>query len=192
VTGRAHYFRSPAELRAWLAEHHERAEELLVGFHKTSTGKPSVTWPQSVDEALCFGWIDGIRRSVDADRYTIRFTPRRPGSIWSQKNIARLRELDDEGRVHASGRTAFDARDERRTRRYSFEQDNVELTREQEREFRADKEAWAYFQAQPPSYRKPAIWWVVSAKKTETRARRLAALMDDSAHGLRVKHLRRT
>jgi uncharacterized protein YdeI (YjbR/CyaY-like superfamily) len=192
VAARARYFRSQVEFRAWLREHHASADEVLVGFHKTATGKPSMTWAQSVDEVLCFGWIDGLRKSVDDDRYTIRFTPRRERSIWSQKNITRFRELDAAGLVHSAGRAAFDARDEERTRRYSFEQGRAELPRDQEREFRANKAAWAFFQSQPPSYRKPAIWWVISARKEDTRARRLAALIDDSANGVRIRQLRRT
>jgi uncharacterized protein YdeI (YjbR/CyaY-like superfamily) len=192
VATRARYFRSPEEFRKWLREHHESADAVLVGFHKAATGRPTMTWAQSVDEALCFGWIDGIRKSVDEGRYTIRFTPRRERSIWSQKNIMRFRELDDAGMVHAAGRAAFEARDEDRTRQYSFEQDQAKLTREQERAFRADTKAWEFFRSQPPSYRKPAIWWVVSAKQEATRARRLAILIHDSANGLRIKPLRRT
>ena len=192
MTERARYFPSQDEFRAWLREHHASADELLVGFHKTATRTPSMTWAQSVDEALCFGWIDGIRKRVDDDRYTIRFTPRRPRSIWSQKNIARFRELDTSGRVRAAGRKAFESRDEGRTRQYSFEQDKAELTAVQSRAFRANRKAWEFFRSQPPSYRAPAIWWVVSAKKEETRARRLAQLIDDSANGVRIKQLRRT
>jgi uncharacterized protein YdeI (YjbR/CyaY-like superfamily) len=188
---RPRYFASIAEFRAWLEEHHDSADELVVGFHKRATGKPSMTWSDAVDEALCFGWIDSIRKSVDADRYTNRFTPRRPNSIWSQKNIARFRELEAAGRVALPGKRAFEARDEARTRQYSFEQEKANFTREQARTFRANEKAWAFFQAQPPSYRKPATWWVISAKKEETRARRLATLIDDSAHGRRIAPLQR-
>jgi uncharacterized protein YdeI (YjbR/CyaY-like superfamily) len=191
VAARPKFFATPDEFRAWLAQHHDTADELLVGFHKKASGTPSLTWPESVDEALCFGWIDGVRRSVDDDRYTIRFTPRRARSIWSQKNLARYRELDAEGRVQPAGRDAFESRDEARTRQYSFEQDAAEFTPAQAKAFRANKAAWAFFRAQPPSYRKPATWWVVSAKKEETRARRLATLIDDSARGERIKQLRR-
>jgi uncharacterized protein YdeI (YjbR/CyaY-like superfamily) len=185
------FFASPEKLRAWLAEHHDTADELLVGFHKKATGKPSITWKESVDEALCFGWIDGVRRTIDADRYTIRFTLRRTRSIWSQVNIARAKELIADGRMQPAGLRAFEGRDEERTRQYSFEQDKANFTRAQEREFRANKEAWVFFESQPPSYRKPATWWVISAKKEDTKARRLATLIDDSAHGLRIKHLTR-
>jgi uncharacterized protein YdeI (YjbR/CyaY-like superfamily) len=189
---RPRFFATPAKLRAWFEQHHATGDELLVGYHKVGTGTPSVTWAESVDEALCFGWIDGVRRSIDSDRYTIRFTPRRARSIWSQKNLARYRELDRAGRVTAAGRRVFEARDEARTRQYSFEQERAEFTREQARAFRAHAKAWKFFQSQPPSYRKPATWWVVSANKEETRARRLATLIADSAAGLRVKPLRRS
>lgn len=185
------FFATPEELRAWFVDHHDAHDELLVGFHKKATGTPCITWAESVDEALCFGWIDGVRRSLDDNRYTIRFTPRRARSIWSAKNLVRFRELTDEGRVKPAGKRAFEARDEARTNQYSFEQANPALTRTQEREFRANKKAWAFFQTQPPSYRKPAIWWVVSAKKDDTKARRLTTLIDDSEHERRIKQLRR-
>jgi uncharacterized protein YdeI (YjbR/CyaY-like superfamily) len=191
VVVRPRFFATPELLRAWFEARHTTNDELLVGYHKVGSGRPSVTWAQSVDEALCFGWIDGVRRSLDAQRYTIRFTPRRARSIWSQKNIARYRELEAEGRVHDAGRRAFEERDEARTRLYSFEQDEAAFTKEQTRTFRANRKAWDFFQSQPPSYRTPATWWVVSAKKDETRARRLATLIADSANGLRIKPLRR-
>jgi uncharacterized protein YdeI (YjbR/CyaY-like superfamily) len=191
VAVRARFFATPELLRAWFEAHHATDDELLVGYHKVGSGQPSVTWAQSVDEALCFGWIDGVRRSVDAQRYTIRFTPRRARSTWSRKNIARYHELEVEGRVHDAGRRAFEARDEARTRQYSFEQDRAAFTKEQTRTFRANRKAWDFFQAQPPSYRTPATWWVVSAKREETRARRLATLISDSADGQRIKPLRR-
>jgi uncharacterized protein YdeI (YjbR/CyaY-like superfamily) len=191
VAPKPRFFGTPEELRAWFVEHYDAADEVLVGFHERATRTPCITWAESVDEALCFGWIDGVRRSLDENRYTIRFTPRRARSIWSAKNLARFRELTDEGRVEPAGKRAFETRDEARTNQYSFEQETLALTRAQEREFRANKKAWAFFQTQPPSYRKPAIWWVVSAKKDETKARRLATLIDDSQRGLRIKQLRR-
>jgi uncharacterized protein YdeI (YjbR/CyaY-like superfamily) len=191
VVAKPRFFASPEKLRAWFAKSHQTADELLAGFHKKATGKASITWAESVDEALCFGWIDGVRRSIDENSYTIRFTPRRARSIWSAKNIARFHELAAEGRVEPAGQRAFDERDVARTNQYSFEQERVSFDRAQAREFRANKKAWAFFQSQPPSYRKPAIWWVVSAKKEETRARRLATLIDDSETGLRIKQLRR-
>lgn len=188
---RPRFFATPDQLRAWFDQHHATDDELLVGFHKVGTGRRSVTWAESVDEALCFGWIDGVRRRIDDDRYTIRFTPRRARSIWSQKNLARYAELDAEQRVQPPGRRAFEARDEARTRQYSFEQERAEFTRAQAKAFRANREAWAFFRSQPPSYRKPATWWVVSAKREETQARRLATLIADSARGERIKQLRR-
>ena len=191
MTPKPRFFASPEKLRAWFAEHHATSDELLVGFHKRATGKKSITWSESVDEALSFGWIDGVRRSIDDTCYTIRFTPRRARSIWSAKNIARFHELAGEGRIEPAGQRAFDERDVARTNQYSFEQERVSFDREQMRAFRSNKEAWEFFQSQPPSYRKPATWWVISAKKDETKARRLATLIDDSQHGLRIKQLRR-
>ena len=187
----ARYFSRPAQLREWFEQHHADADELLVGYHKRGTGKPTVTWPESVDEALCFGWIDGVRRSVDDDRYTIRFTPRRARSIWSKKNLARMEELIAAGRVHPAGLHTYESRDHARTNQYSFEQAHTALDADQERSFRANKKAWAFFSQQPPSYRKPAIWWVVSAKRADTKARRLSTLIEDSAHGRRIKQLAR-
>ena len=187
----ARYFSSPAQLRQWFDRHHADADELLVGYHKRSTGRATVTWPESVDEALCFGWIDGVRRSVDDERYTIRFTPRRARSIWSKKNLARMDELIAEGRVHPAGRRVFESRDRERTNQYSFEQEHTAFDADQERAFRANKRAWRFFSAQPPSYRRPATWWVVSAKRADTKARRLATLIDDSANGRRIKLLTR-
>jgi uncharacterized protein YdeI (YjbR/CyaY-like superfamily) len=186
------FFAAPSEFRAWLDEHHERASELLVGFHKKATGRPSMTWPESVDEALCFGWIDGVRRSLRPDAYTIRFTPRKPLSTWSAVNIARARELIAAGRMRPAGLRAFEARTDDRSAIYSYEQrQEAKLAPEEERELRAEERAWEFFRAQPPSYRKTAIWWVVSAKRDETRRRRLGTLIEDSATGLRIRQLRR-
>ena len=184
------YFDSPDEFRAWLEEHHATATELVVGFHKTHTGRPSMTWTQSVREALCFGWIDGIRRSLGDESYSIRFTPRKPRSIWSSRNIQHVEELIREGRITPAGLAAYEARTPERTGVYAFEQRHTaRLEPEHEEEFRADPAAWEFFQAQPPSYRKTAIYWVVSAKREETRARRLAQLIEDSAAGRRLAQL---
>ena len=177
------YFATQADFRSWLARHHDSADELLVGFHKKGSGKPSITWPESVDQALCYGWIDGVRRSLGESGYTIRFTPRRVGSIWSAKNVSRARELIRLGMMAAPGLRTFNARDPRKTNRYSFEQKKATLGREFERRFRANARAWKYFQSRPPSYRKPATWWVISAKKEETRVKRLGILIKDSAAG---------
>jgi uncharacterized protein YdeI (YjbR/CyaY-like superfamily) len=185
------FFATPAAFRAWLEANHETAGELLVGFHKRGSGKPSITWPESVDEALCFGWIDGVRRSIDETSYTIRFTPRRERSRWSDVNVRRAKELLRLGLMRPAGRRAFEKRDETDAA-YSYEQRHAaELDPESERAFRANAAAWAYFQSRPPWYRRTAIHWVTSAKKDETRRARLATLIDDSAHERHIKPLRR-
>jgi uncharacterized protein YdeI (YjbR/CyaY-like superfamily) len=179
------YFASPAEFRAWLEKHHATATELWVGFHKRHTGRPSLAWPESVDEALSFGWIDGIRKSVDADRYTIRFTPRKPKSNWSNVNIRRIEELSKLGLVAPAGWKAFEERDTKRD--YSYEETRQRsFTAEQEKTFRANRKAWAFFEKQPPGYRKTLIYWVTSAKKEETRTTRLQKLIEASAAGRRI------
>ena len=186
------YFATPAEFRAWLEEHHADADELLIGFHKKASGRPSITWPESVDEALCFGWIDGVRRGVDADSYSIRFTPRRKRSIWSTVNVKRARELIESGRMTPAGLAAFEARTEERSGVYSFERaEEPRLDGEREARFRANPGAWEWFHAQPPWYRRAALHWVLSAKREETRERRLATLIEDSAAGRTVKPLTR-
>lgn len=167
------FFEGPADLREWLEANHAAAPVLWVGFHKKATGRPSITWDESVDEALRFGWIDGIRKSLSDASYAIRFTPRKPGSIWSSKNIRRTHELIAAGLMMPAGLRAFEKRSEDKARQYSFEQGRVALGSEYERRFRDNEKAWAFFQAQPPSYRKTATWWVVSAKREETRLRRL-------------------
>jgi uncharacterized protein YdeI (YjbR/CyaY-like superfamily) len=178
-------------LRGWLEAHHAASRELLVGYHKKGSGSPSITWAESVDQALCFGWIDGVRRRLDDVRYTIRFTPRAAGSTWSAKNIARVAELTEMGLMRPAGLAAFERRTEARSAIYSFEKGEVELGRAYERRFRADRAAWTFFKSKPPSYRRAATWWVVSAKREETRSRRLATLIDDSANGLLIKEMRR-
>jgi uncharacterized protein YdeI (YjbR/CyaY-like superfamily) len=185
------FFATPEEFRAWLERNHASADQLVVGFWKKGTGRPSITWEESVVEALRYGWIDGVRRSLDDDAYTIRFTPRRPNSIWSAKNLKTMRALIDEGRVAPAGLAIYQARNEAKTNRYSFEREHVAFDDAQEREFRKQRKAWDFFQSQPPSYRKPATHWVVSAKKPETRAKRLAQLIADSAAGLRIAQMRR-
>lgn len=185
------FFATPAHFRRWLERNHAKADELWVGFHKKSTGKPSITWPESVDEALCFGWIDGLRRTVDAGSYCIRFTPRRSGSTWSAVNIRRAKALIKDGRMMPAGLAAFEQRDEARAVRYSYERAAATLSPDFERRLRANKKAWTYFQAQPPGYRKTAAWWIVSATKEETRLRRLQTLIDHSAAGRPVPPLTR-
>jgi uncharacterized protein YdeI (YjbR/CyaY-like superfamily) len=186
------YFATPADFRAWLAANHASAPELLVGFYKVDSGKPSITWPQSVDQALCFGWIDGVRRSLGADAYTIRFTPRRPRSIWSAVNTRRFAALEAEGQVAAAGRAAFAAREAKRAGVYSFEQAKPPaLAPAQRKLLRANAKAWAFFNSRPPWYQRTATHWVVSAKKPETRDKRLQTLIADSAAGRTIGPLTR-
>lgn len=190
--GTAVYFDSPAAFRRWLEAHHDSADELFVGYHKAHTGRPSLSWPESVDEALCFGWIDGIRRRVDDDRYTIRFTPRRRHSIWSLVNIRRVAVLTADGRMQPSGLRAFEARRDDRSGVYAFERPApAALDAVDERRFKTHRKAWTFFQSQPPGYRTTAMHWVTSAKKAETREKRLATLIADSEAGLRIASLRR-
>ncbi|MCC6626519.1 MAG: YdeI/OmpD-associated family protein [Chloroflexi bacterium] len=186
------FFTTPAEFRAWLAANHETGRELWVGFYKKGSGRSSITWPEAVDEALCFGWIDSVRRSVDADSYANRFTPRQPRSTWSAVNIQRVEELTRLGRMRPAGLTAFAARTAARSGTYSFEQRaTVALGEDYERRFRANQAAWDFFQAQAAGYRRTASWWVISAKREETRLRRLATLIDDSAQGRAIALLAR-
>lgn len=186
------FFATPSEFRAWLEEHHDQVRELWVGFYKKGSGKPSISWPEAVDEALCFGWIDGVRKGIDDARYTIRFTPRKPRSIWSAVNIARVAELTRLGRMHPAGLLAFERREAERSGIYAYEQKDVpELDPSSEEQFRANGKAWDFFQAQASWYRRTAAWWVVSAKKEETRRKRLAALIADSEQGRTIPSLTR-
>jgi uncharacterized protein YdeI (YjbR/CyaY-like superfamily) len=186
------YFAIPDEFRAWLGEHHADETELWVGYYKKGSGRPSLTWPETVDEALCFGWIDGVRKSVDEESYAIRFTPRRVRSIWSAVNVKRVQELTDRGRMRPAGLKAFAERDEERSGVYAHEQGaSAELGAEFEELFRANEAAWTFFQTQPAGYRKTATWWVVSAKKDETRRKRLGILIEDSAQGRTIRPLTR-
>jgi uncharacterized protein YdeI (YjbR/CyaY-like superfamily) len=185
------FFRSQSELRRWLEAHHDTARELWVGFYKKHAKREGITYAEAVDEALCFGWIDGVRKSVDDSSYMNRFTPRKPRSIWSAVNIKRVGELAERGRMRPPGLAAFAARDEARSRVYAYEQRSQGLGPEYEREFRANERAWTFFEAQPPWYRRTSAWWVVSAKKEETRRRRLAALIECSAQGATIPQLTR-
>ena len=181
------FFASPAEFRDWLEANHDRETELVVGFHKKSSGKPSMTWSESVDEALCFGWIDGVRRSLDAERYTIRFTPRKPISIWSNVNVAKVEALLEADRMRPAGLAAWKRRDPERSGIYAFErQSPAEFDAEAERRFRRARGAWRFFQEQPPGYRRLATHYVTSAKRPETRERRLTVLIEHSARGERL------
>lgn len=185
------YFPDPVAFRAWLEANATSAGELLVGFFKRGSKRPSMTWPESVDEALCTGWIDGVRRRVDEESYTIRFTPRRPRSIWSAVNIARVAELTKQGRMRPAGIAAFNKRTDARSGIYSYEQrEAATFDADAERKFAGAPGAWDFFQAQPPSYRRLATHWALSAKRSETREKRLTTLVADCAAGLRLKQFR--
>ena len=179
------FFATAADFRAWLERHHRTADELLVGFRKKHTGKPSIDWPEARDQALCFGWIDGVRQSLGPDSYTIRFTPRRPGSVWGKVNVARFAALKAEGAMTPAGEREFAAGKENRSH-YSYESEARELAPDEIAQFQANAAAWQDWAQRPPGYRKVAVHWVTSAKKPETRARRLSTLMEDSAHGRKI------
>jgi uncharacterized protein YdeI (YjbR/CyaY-like superfamily) len=174
------YFKNPGDFRKWLSKNHDRQHELMVGFYKVGSGRPSITWPESVDEALCYGWIDGIRRRIDDESYSIRFTPRKPTSTWSAVNIRRVAELKEKGLMQPAGLAAFERRKENRSGIYAYEQRTADLPAEYEKQMKKNKPAWNYFTAQPASYRKAANWWVVSAKRDETRQKRLRELIEYS------------
>lgn len=177
------FFDSPEAFREWLALNHDKATELLVGFHKRGTGRPSLTWPESVDQALCFGWIDGIRRSLGAESYTIRFTPRKKDSTWSHVNIKRVAALIEQGLMQPAGLQAFEARKTERSGAYSFENRRIQLDSTYEQRFRANEKAWSWFQSQAPWYRRTAAFWVMDAKREETRQRRLESLITECEAG---------
>ncbi len=180
------YFPTPADFRAWLSQHHASATELVVGFHKVGSGTPSMTWTESVREALCFGWIDGVRRSVDAERYTIRFTPRRRGCNWSAVNVKHVEELTAAGRMQPAGILAFEARMANKTGVYAFEQRSAELPEPYAGRLAADTKAATFFASLPAGYRKQAMWWIVSAKREATREARLSTLIACCARGERL------
>jgi len=176
------FFKSPADFRNWLGKNHAVEHELWVGFYKKDSGKPSITWPQSVDEALCFGWIDGIRKSIDGVSYMIRFTPRKPISTWSAVNIRRVAELKGKGLMRPAGLKAFELRREYRSGIYSYEQRSVELPDPYLKQLKKHKAAWRFFEAQTASYRKNVNWWILGAKREETRQKRLAELIEHSTN----------
>lgn len=180
------FFGTPAELRAWFAKFHAKETELWVGFHKRATDKPSVTWSESVDEALCVGWIDGIRKRIDADTYKIRFTPRKPTSIWSRINMDKVAALKKAGRMREAGLKAFEKRRPNKVGIYSYEQRKPELDDPYRATLRRNKAAWIFFEAQPPSYRKVIAWWIHSAKREETRLARMQKLVAASERGKRL------
>ncbi len=184
------FFATPAEFRAWFDGHHEAGGELLVGFYKKGSGKPSITWPEAVDEALRVGWIDGVRKSIDAESYSIRFTPRKPRSIWSAVNMGRVAELTRLGRMRDAGLKAFEKRSAEKSAIYAYEQRQAaELDEAHESRFRANQSAWDWFQAQAAWYKRTATWWVVSAKKEETRLKRLTLLIECSEQEKKIDQL---
>lgn len=190
--GSPRFFSAPARFRAWLEKNHESASELWVGYHRTGSGRPSITWPNSVDEALCYGWIDGVRKTVDGTSYMIRFTPRRPDSIWSNVNIAKMEKLLAEGRVAPAGITAYARRSAKRSGVYEYEKGELRDRSTSEfddavlRVFKRERAAWRFLESQPPYYRKMMAFWIMSAKRPETRAKRLGKLIEHSARGERV------
>jgi uncharacterized protein YdeI (YjbR/CyaY-like superfamily) len=180
------FFKTPDTFRKWLAAHHANAKELWVGFYKKGSGKASITWPESVDEALCFGWIDGIRKSIDEDSYKIRFTPRKPGSVWSAVNIRNVEKLNKENRMQPAGLKAFAVRRENRSGIYSYEQRSAELVEPYLGMLKRNQAAWKFFESQPAGYRKQMNWRIVSAKQEETRLKRLYKLIEESAQQRRL------
>ena len=186
------HYKTPTALRKWFEKNHDKRDELWIGFYKKSSGKGGVTYKEAVDLALCYGWIDGIRKSVDAESYTIRFTPRRARSIWSDVNIKRVKELMKTGVIHEAGMAAYERRREDRSGVYSFERKRRGLSDEYVRKIKANKKAWAYYSSRPPGYRRTSGHWVMAAKKEETRERRLGILIECSAKGERVPVLRRS
>lgn len=184
------FFGDPQRFRKWLEKNHQKEKELLVGFYKKATGKPGITWPESVEQALCFGWIDGIRRSIDEESYSIRFTPRNPKSTWSAKNIATVGRLKKKGLIAPAGLAAFNRKEENNSKIYSFEQKIIELSKEYKKEFKSNKKAWNNFQSMAPYYRKVTVHWVMSAKQETTRLRRLQILITDSENGEKIKLMR--
>lgn len=181
------FFKTSADLRAWFEKNYKKKQEQWIGYYKKDSGKPSITWPESVDQALCFGWIDGLRKSIDERSYTIRFTPRKPTSIWSAINIKKVIELKKLGLMTDAGLDLFEKRDGKKIVQYSFEQrKNQKLPAAFVKKFRANKRAWDFFSSMPPSYQKTTTWWIVSAKQEETRVKRLSLLIADSEQGRRL------
>ncbi len=177
------FFSSQSAFGRWLENNHNQVRELWVGFYKKESGKGGITYREALDEALCFGWIDGLRKAVDDSSYTIRFTPRQADSIWSEINTKRVNELTKLGRLQKPGLVAFEARDREKSRQYSYERNNCKLEAEHEKKFKANLRAWEFFRGQAPWYRRTTTWWVVSAKREETRLKRLATLIEDSGKG---------
>ena len=185
MNSQPNFFPTEANFRRWLEGHHTTAPELLVGFWKKGSGRPSIDWPQARDQALCFGWIDGVRKSLGEEAYTFRFTPRRKGSIWSKVNVERFAALTAAGQMTEAGAQAYEE-NKHKTGLYSYEKPLACLSADETKEFRRHKQAWAYWESQPPSYRKLVLNWITTAKRTETRAKRLATLIEDCRAGRRI------
>lgn len=183
------FFSTKSALRKWFEKNHSSAKELLVGFYKVNSKKPSITWSESVDEAICFGWIDGVRKSIDDESYCIRFTPRKPGSIWSGINIKKVETLSKQGLMHPAGLDAFAKRKENKSRIYAYEKEPVSLPHDFLKKFMANKKAWKYFQSMAPSYQKSCIHWITSAKQDATKTKRLEELIRDSEAERKIKRL---
>jgi uncharacterized protein YdeI (YjbR/CyaY-like superfamily) len=183
------FFRTQASFRKWLEKNHDKAKELLVGFYKVNSGKQSMTWSESVDEAICFGWIDGLRRSINQESYSIRFTPRRPGSIWSAINIKKVDDLSKKGLMFPSGLVAFEKREEKKSAIYSYEKAPENLSDDFSKKFKSNKKAWEFFESMAPSYQLTAIHWVMNAKQEGTKLKRLDELIKDSEAGRKIKSL---
>jgi uncharacterized protein YdeI (YjbR/CyaY-like superfamily) len=183
------FFSTKSSFRKWFEKNHDKATELLVGFYKVNSGKQSLTWSESVDEAICFGWIDGIRKSIDAESYSIRFTPRKPGSIWSAINIQKVENLSKQGLMHPSGIAAFQKREEKKSAIYSYEKAPEKLSDDFLKKFKSNKKAWNFFQSMAPSYQRTAIHLVMTAKQEITKLKRLDELIKDSEAGRKIKRL---
>ena len=180
------FFSSPEKFREWLERNHDSTSELLLGFYKKSSGKKSLTYAEALDEALCYGWIDGVRKNLDETSYTIRFTPRKARSIWSLVNVRHVERLTKEGRMRPAGIEAYERRDPKRTGIYAFENRPREFSPEFEKAFRKNKTAWSFFEKQPPGYKRVIVFWVMEAKKAETRLKRFNQLVDLCEQGLRL------
>lgn len=185
------FFTDGEAFRAWLEEHHATETELRVGFYKRGSGNTGITWSEAVDEALCYGWIDSVMSRIDDASYALRFTPRKPNSTWSAVNLAKVSRLIEAGRMREAGRRAYEQRTEGRSRTYAHEQAGIAFPREMLVRFHAHPDAWTFFDTQAPWYQRAATWWVISAKREETQQRRLATLIEDSAHGRRIRSLDR-
>lgn len=185
------FFPRPDDFRQWLKENHQTEDELWVGFYKKATGIPSITWPESVEEALCFGWIDGLRKSIDEKSYKIRFTPRRRDSNWSQVNLKMMEKLIENGKIRPAGLKAYERRDQSKSRQVSYELDEVKLKKEYVDQIKENPKAWKFFNNLPPGYKKQTCFYVMQAKREDTRQRRLKVLIESAAEGKKIPHLRR-